>query len=86
VIDIEQEDTVKVDPSGVAAFTNISISTSVIEKQNELDDYLHALVENTSDPLKWWYECQLAYPNLSSRALNFLSAPRKSLACCSISQ
>jgi hypothetical protein len=75
--DVENEDVVEADPSGIAAFANISVSTSVVEKQNELDDYLRAPVENTPDPLKWWHERRLAYPNLSGMALDFLSAPRK---------
>jgi hypothetical protein len=74
---VENEDVVKVDPSGVAAFANISVSTSTIKKKNELDDYLRAPVENTPDPLKWWHEHRLAYPNLSAMALDFLSAPRE---------
>jgi hypothetical protein len=49
---VENKDVVKVDPSGIAAFANISVSTSIIEKKNELDDYLRAPVENTPDPLK----------------------------------
>ena len=79
--DVKNEEVVKVDPSGIAAFANISVSTSVVEKQNELDDYLRALVENTPDPLKWWHEHRLAYPNLSVMALDFLSAPRKCSLC-----
>ena len=39
------------------------------------------LVENIVDPLKWWVNNKLLYPNLHHMALNYLSVPHKWSSC-----
>jgi len=45
---------------------------------DELDRYLAAEIEDTKDPLMWWYEHRVAFPNLSRMARDYLSIPGKS--------
>ena len=45
---------------------------------DELDRYLAADIEDTKDPLMWWYEHHGAFPNLSCMARDYLSIPGKS--------
>ena len=41
------------------------------DRHNKLDQYLGLTVENVKDPLKWWFEKCMAYPNLSHMALDY---------------
>lgn len=51
-----------------------------LEMNNEIDSYLRAPVINKdSDPVKWWRENKQLYPNLSSLARIYLSAPGTSV-------
>ena len=58
-------------------FGNISIGTTHLP--DELQEYLRPPVENVADPLKWWVNNKLLYPNLHRMALDHLSVPRKYL-------
>ena len=57
------------------AFVNISVTKAIPSQTSELDGYLHKLVENVKDPLKWWIGNRHVYPNLFRMALDFLSIP-----------
>ena len=48
------------------------------ELDDELDHYLAADIEDTKDPLMWWYKHRGAFSNLSHMACDYLSIPGKS--------
>ena len=48
------------------------------ELDDELDRYLAADIEDTKDPLMWWYKHRGAFSNLSHMACDYLSIPGKS--------
>jgi hypothetical protein len=45
------------------------------ELRNELDSYLLADAEHTSDVLGWWHERRTTYPRLSRMAMDYLTIP-----------
>lgn len=48
---------------------------------SELDKYLAADTEETTDALRWWYERRAMFPALSRMALNYLTIPGASCVC-----
>ena len=62
---------------GLGGFGNISVGKKA-SQHNKLDEYLALAVENVKDPLKWWFDNRMAYPNLSRMALDYLSIPGES--------
>jgi hypothetical protein len=46
-----------------------------IEEPHEINVYLTSTVEKVKDPLMWWWDHRKVYPNLSTMALDYLSAP-----------
>ena len=62
--------------TSVADFGNISVAQP--SKVSEMDRYLREPVENTADPLKWWFQNQLSYLTLSRMALDYLIVPATS--------
>jgi len=55
------------------------------DREDELDAYLAAPTEATTNPLKWWWEKRYQYPTLSQMALDYLSVPGTILFCLSFS-
>ena len=51
-----------------------------MELHSEIDWYLSLDVKHVADPLLWWQEHKLIYPQLSRMALDYLSIPR--MLCC----
>jgi len=62
-----------------ADFLDFSVATKVTHT-SELDNFLRDPVEAVKDPLLWWYNKRLIYPNLSSMARDYLSIPPTSTA------
>ena len=56
----------------------LDIPMEDIEEVNELNDYLLKLLEKVHDPIAWWWDHRMLYPNLSKMALDYLSIPCKS--------
>ena len=59
-----------------ASFGNLSVTTC--PRASEIHEYLNHVVENVTDPLKWWMENKYLYPNLHRMALDYLSIPATS--------
>ncbi|EMD32854.1 hypothetical protein CERSUDRAFT_160869 [Gelatoporia subvermispora B] len=55
------------------------MSSGNIDTRDELDRYLAADCESTSDTLRWWQERRHIYPRLSRMAMNYLSIPPTSV-------
>jgi hypothetical protein len=51
---------------------------STAKVRNELEEYLALPVEKVLDPLMWWWDHRIAYPQLSRLAVDYLSVPGKS--------
>jgi hAT family C-terminal dimerisation region len=57
-------------------FGNVSLSKNTLS-QGELEEYLSLPVEYVRDPMQWWFDNRIAYPNLSKMAFDYLSIPGK---------
>lgn len=68
----------KVSDDAFATYANISILDDATPK-TELTKFLESDREDVTDPLKWWYNHRAQYPVLSHMALDYLSAPGKSV-------
>jgi len=66
-------------PTHANDFGNFSVAARAV-RESELDEFLRHPVEAVKDPLLWWYNKRLIYPNLSSMARDYLSIPPTSTA------
>lgn len=55
-------------------------STPALHK-NELDIYLETGPERVHDPIGWWYERRVEFPNLSRMAMDYLGIPGELAVC-----
>ena len=46
-----------------------------IHASNELDKYLAQAIEKVRDPIAWWWDHRVVYPQLSKMALDYFSIP-----------
>jgi hypothetical protein len=51
------------------------LSIATCPRAREIRKYLRLPVEEVTDPLKWWANNRLVYPNLHRMALDYLSIP-----------